>query len=265
MTDFIYQIRHADVFRGFYPKATQVFNNLSIDLKKHEHTAILGPNGSGKTTLLKLLTREISPVVKDGSFIKIFDQEQVNIWELRERIGVVSHDFQTNYQSLATGLDVVVSAFFGSIGIHQHQTPTEEQRSLAKQQLQKLNIEALENKPYLQLSTGQQRRLLLARALIHQPEVLIFDEPTNGLDIKSSIALLSELRKLARSGVTLILVTHHLDEIVPEIDRVVMLKQGEVMADGKKSSTLTEENFSQVFELDVTLTEEDGYYRVRAR
>ena len=254
----ILSIDNATVYR----QSTQVFKGLSLQLFLGESAAIIGPNGSGKTTLLKLITREIHPVVKADSHIHLFGNEQVIIWELRQRIGLVSHEFQSDYRALASGREVVLSAFFGAVGIHQHHQVSDEQINLADAVMAQLDITDLADKKYLHLSTGQQRRLLLARALIHNPDVLIFDEPTNGLDIKSAFRLLNDMRRLCQQGTTLVLVTHHVHEIIPEIERVICLKEGEIVADGKKPAILNEQTISSVYDTPVTVTKNQGFYSV---
>ncbi|MFL0803238.1 MAG: ATP-binding cassette domain-containing protein [Agarilytica sp.] len=251
-----FDVKNARVYRGQH----QVFENLSLSFYPGEHVAILGPNGAGKTTLLKILTREISPVVRDDSYVKIFGKERVNIWQLREQIGVVSHEFQSQYEAIATGLDVVVSAFFGSVGIHQHQTITEEQRQKAESALEKFHVSDLRDRQYLQLSSGQKRRLLLARATIHDPRVVIFDEPTSSLDVSAAFQILNDMRELSAQGKTIVLVTHHIHEIIPEITRIVVINDGQIESDEKKTQTLTSENMSRLFKTPIAVSESEGFY-----
>ncbi|VUD56636.1 putative ABC transporter ATP-binding protein YlmA [Thalassocella blandensis] len=257
MTDPIIDIKNARVFR----KHVRVFDNLNLQIHAGQHTAILGPNGAGKTTLLKLLTRELYPVVRDESYIRLFGEELIDLWQLREKIGVVSHEFQNNYQAIATGLDVVISAFFGSVGIHGHNQVTEEQKQRALSHMEQLKILELKDKQFLMLSTGQQRRLLLARATIHTPQVLIFDEPTAGLDVGAAFALINDIRHYVQQGGTLILVTHHIDEIIPEISRVLLLQNGAIADDGDKPDILTSEKLSKLFDVKMTVSELNGYYK----
>mgnify|MGYP006188789543 CR=1 FL=1 len=251
-------IKNADVYQG----STRVFTNLSLHLKVGENVAILGPNGAGKTTLLKLVTRELYPVVKPGSHVKLFDDERVLLWELRKKIGLVSQDFQNDYSAHIKGLAVVLSGFFGAVGIHDHHQVTEQQVEKAKQLMQQLDVSHIEDRYYAHLSTGQQRRLLLARALVHDPQVLIFDEPTNGLDLKAAIQLTQTMRELAQMGKSLLLVTHHVQEIVPEITRVILLANGGIVADGSKTELMNSRALSDLFDVSVKLTETDGFYQV---
>ncbi|TVZ39606.1 iron complex transport system ATP-binding protein [Alteromonadaceae bacterium 2753L.S.0a.02] len=254
----ILTLKNATVFRG----GRKVFDKLSLELNCGEHTAILGPNGAGKTTLLKLISRELRPVVKEGSTCALFGKTLFNLWDLRQQIGVVSHEFQNDYRSLASGLEVVLSAYFGSVGIHGHHKVSEAQRRDALALMEEMNIIELREQRYLELSTGQQRRLLLARALIHQPRVLIFDEPTAGLDMGSALQVLTDLRRLAKKNITLILVTHHLNEIIPEISRVILLNRGTVFSDGNKADVLSSATISELYGMPLIISEHLGYFQV---
>lgn len=257
MSKPVLEIKNARVFRGQH----RVFEDLSLSLYQGEHVAILGPNGAGKTTLLKLLTREISPVVRSGSYLKIFGQERVNIWQLRDKIGVVSHEFQSQYEAIATGLDVVLSAFFGSVGIHQHHHVTTDQTKIAEQALVKYHVWELRDRQFLQLSSGQKRRLLLARATIHNPKVIVFDEPTSSLDVSAAFQILNDMRELSAQGKTIILVTHHIQEIIPEINRIIALDQGAIYFDGEKSEILTSNRLSSLFKTPIRVSNQAGFYQ----
>lgn len=250
-------IHNARVFQG----QTQVFDGLSLQFFKGEHSCILGPNGAGKTTLLKLLTRELYPVVRPRSFVKIYGSETAILWELRQKIGFVSQDLQNRYDAHVKGRDVVLSGLFGSIGMHGHFNVTEEQQLLVDSTLEQHRLSHLQDRRFWHLSTGQQRRFLLARATIHKPEILILDEPTNGLDLKAAHALLAELRDLCQQGTTLLLVTHHIHEIIPEIARVVILKDGSVAHDGSKDSTLTDDLLSQAFDTPLHVQQFHNFYQ----
>ena len=252
------EIRDATVWRG----TTRVFEGLNLDIDRHERVAILGPNGSGKTTLLKLLNRELYAVAKPGSRVRILGREHGNVWELRKHIGVVSHDLQQRYTGSTTALQVVISGFFSSIGVHGLLAGrvTESQRHAAATTLRELGLEQLAGKPLSEMSTGQQRRCLLARALVHRPDTLILDEPTAGLDFAACFDYLDRLRRLAEAGVNLIIVTHHLNEIPPEVDRVVLLHDGRIVADGGKAEVLTGARLSRVYQTPLRVAEIDGYY-----
>jgi iron complex transport system ATP-binding protein len=254
----IIEIRNATVYRG----ETRVFNGLSLEIPLGCHTAILGPNGSGKSTLLKLVSREIYPVRRDGSYVRVFGQERWNVWNLRTRLGIVSHDLHEQYHGNVRGIDVILSGFYSSIGIWPHQQFRPEQVERAKRLMDLLEIAAMGNTPYAEMSAGEQRRFLLARALVHDPDALILDEPTAGLDLKACFQYLDLIRRLMWEGRTVILVTHRIHEIPPEVSRVVLLRNGEVVADGEKPKILTGENLSRLYGTPVELVHVNGFYQV---
>ena len=251
-------IRNATIWRG----ETRVFDNLTLTIERHERVAILGPNGSGKTTLLKTINRELYPVRRNGSWVRILGRERWNVWELRRHIGIVSHDLQQRYRPATTALEVVLSGFLASIGVHGilGERIGAEEIGAARDILGELGIAELADTPLSSMSTGQQRRCLLGRALVHRPDTLILDEPTTGLDFAASFDYLARIRALARDGRNIIIVTHHLDEIPPEIGRVVVLDRGTIAADGPKESVLAPELLSRVYGTPIAVAEIDGHY-----
>ena len=255
--DPILSCKNVTVFRG----KTRALDSLNLEIASRQSTAIVGPNGAGKSTLLKLITRELYPFVEPACELKIFGEPRWNVWELRYRLGIVSLDLQNTFFPDTTGRKVVLSGFVTTLG-HVNETDlTEDQMKRAQFLLADLEIESLQDKPIRKMSTGQQRRFLLARALVHDPEALVFDEPTAGLDLASKFHYLRSVGQLIDRGKTVVQVTHHVDEIPPEIDRVVLLDRGKILADGSKPDVLTAENLSQLFGVGVRVVVEDGYYR----
>lgn len=251
-------IHNATIWRG----STRVFENLNLQIAQHERVAILGPNGCGKTTLLKTINRELYPVISSDSHLKVLGKTNWNVWELRKHIGVVSADLHQRYTPTTTALEVVVSGFHSSIGVHGLLASRVDKQQLdaAQRTLADLGIEALANTPLNAMSTGQQRRCLLARALVHEPQTLIFDEPTAGLDLAASFDYLARIRELSAAGRNIVLVTHHLNEIPPEVERVILLSAGKVVADGHKADILTSERLSDIYGTSIRVREVDGYF-----
>jgi iron complex transport system ATP-binding protein len=251
-------IRNATIWRG----TTCVFEHLHLKIEQHERVAIVGPNGSGKTTLLKAINRELYPVAKPGSVFRILGRDTWNVWELRRHIGVVSQDLQQRYTPSTTALEVVVSGFHSSIGVHGTLAGRVDKQQIeaARATLDELGIRSLAGTALRSMSTGQQRRCILARALVHKPQTLILDEPTAGLDFAASFDYLARIQRLSDAGRNILVVTHHLNEIPPGIDRVVLLQNGQIAADGPKNEVLTENILSEVYAVPIRVTEINGYY-----
>ena len=253
----IIELKNISVFQ----QRNKVFDNFSLSLEQGENTVILGPNGSGKTTLLKLLNRELYIVANEISSIKIFGKDRWNVEELRTHLGVVSHHLQTNFSSNALGLYVVLSGFYASDGIWQHQKFDDEHLELANQVMNLLDIENLRSRQYATMSTGEQRKFLLARALVHNPEVLVLDEPTSGLDLRACFQYLEIIQELMNTGKNVILVTHHIHEIPPEITRAILLKEAKVIGDGDKVKVFTSKSLSKLFDRPIKIIQENGFYQ----
>jgi iron complex transport system ATP-binding protein len=251
------EIVDATVFRG----STRVFHHFNLTLEQGSNTAILGPNGAGKSTLLKILTRELYPIFRAHSSIRILGDKRSDIWSLRSKLGLVSSDLQYEYAHTARGIEVVLSGFFASVGVWGHHDFMEDQIQRAKCIMEELEIISLADRKYGSLSTGQQRRLLLGRALVHNPPSLLLDEPTTGLDLTATFQYLNSMRRLMSDGRTLILVTHHIHEVPPEISRVVLLKDGEIFADGDKEDILTGDLLTALYEQPIQLVEKKNWYQ----
>jgi len=253
----IIEIKNATLFQG----STKVFDRLNLEISSAYNTAILGPNGAGKTTLLKLINRDFYSVVAKDSFVKLFAKERWDVQELRSRLGIVSQSLQQNYSGDTIGLYVLLSGFYASDGIWQHQHFDEIKIQRAQQVAQQLGIEHLQDREFSSMSTGEQRRFLLGRALVHNPRVLVLDEPTSGLDISACFQYLETIRGLTSMGKKLILVTHHIHEIPPEVERVIFLKEGKIVEDDTKKNLLTSDKLSRLFDIPIKIIEENGYYQ----
>jgi iron complex transport system ATP-binding protein len=235
---------------------------VSLLIGAGEHVCILGPNGCGKSTLIKTITRECYPLARAGSSISILGRERWNIFELRSLLGIVSPDLLGSCTTDATGRDVVLSGFFSSTRIFPHHHPDPEHLARAMAALERLGIAHLANRAVAKMSFGEAQRTLIARALVHDPQTLLLDEPSNALDIAAQLQLRETLRRLAQDGLGILLVTHHVSEIIPEIDRVMMLREGRILADGPKKEILTAERLSSLFGVTVRLVQQDGYFHL---
>lgn len=242
----------------------QVFHDLSLRLHEGEHTLVLGPNGAGKSALIQLISRELYPVVRPGSALRLFGSSTINLWDLRRRVGFVSSALEQRYRaSVGTAAaDVVLSGFFGSVGIGRLTAADRSQRQRVADLIEELHLTALADRPFAQLSDGERRRVLLARALVHIPEVLVLDEPTNGLDLRARHQLLADLRRLASSGTTLLVVTHQLEAVIPETSRVLLLRDGRLVGDGSPAELLQSAPLSALFDTPLQVLEQGGWRQV---
>jgi iron complex transport system ATP-binding protein len=236
--------------------------DFSLRIHVNEHVAILGPNGCGKSTLIKTITRECYPLARPDSSLTILGNERWNIFELRLLLGIVSNDLMERCKSDVTGRDIVLSGFFSSTGIYRNHRVQPEQLQAANAVIEQLNLSHLADRSLPEMSSGEAQRFLVARALVHRPKALIFDEPTNSLDVYMQTKLRETMRQLAASGVGIVLVTHHVADIIPEIERVVLMREGAIVADGPKDKVLTSENISALFGVRLEVTQRDGYYHI---
>ncbi|HUJ32872.1 MAG TPA: ATP-binding cassette domain-containing protein [Candidatus Acidoferrum sp.] len=237
-------------------------DGLTLRVQLNEHVAVLGPNGCGKSTLIKTITRECYPLARSGSSIAILGLRNWNVFELRSLLGIVSNDLMSSCTSDASGFDVVLSGFFSSTRIFPNHTVDPQHRELAEAALLQLGISHLGERAVQEMSSGEAKRVLIARALVHKPHALLFDEPCNSLDISAQHGLRQTMRALANSGIGIILVTHELSDIVPEIERVVLLSNGRIVGDGRKEEILQPQTLSRLFGLQVNLVQRDGYYYI---
>jgi len=240
---------------------------LSVDdltLSEGEHVAILGPNGAGKSTLIRLLTRDVRPIAHDdgSAAVTLLGRERWDLLDARRHMGIVSNQLQETYAVGVTVRDTVTSGFFGSVGLYRHQRVTPAMLGRTGELLELLGIEHISARTMDTLSTGEARRALIARALVHDPEVLVLDEPTDGLDPQAQWHVLHAVSDIARAGHAVVLVTHHVSDIVPEVTRIVMLKDGHVLRDGDKRDLLTGEAMSALFDIPAAIEERGGWYRL---
>ncbi len=254
-------MRNVDVARG----ENVVLHCLDLTIATGEHAAILGPNGCGKSTLIKTITCECYPVVRPGMEIKIYGRDRWEVQQLRKHLGVVAAELPGERTHRTKGLDAVVSGFFSSSTIWPNLEVTEAMRESAMEALDLLEARYLRDRLVGQMSAGETRRVMIARALVHKPEMLLLDEPSNALDLASQRELREILRGLARNSghrkTGIVMVTHHLADILPEMDRVIMMRAGRIVGDGRKAELLQPEKLSDLFGIDdLELTERNGYW-----
>ncbi|MFA5231766.1 MAG: ATP-binding cassette domain-containing protein [Candidatus Omnitrophota bacterium] len=238
----------------------KILDSISIKIYPGEHIAILGPNGAGKSSFIKTITREYYPLMQaKNSVFKIWGRDIWNIFDLRTTLGIVSNDLQYSFERDMSGREMILSGFFSSIGLYR-QLITPEMRKKAKEIMEFLEVSSLKDRSLTQMSSGEARRFLIGRALVHDPKALILDEPVNSLDLHALHKFRQILGKLSRSGIGVVLVTHNLSDIIPEISRVILMKEGKFYKDGKKAELLTDQNISKLFNIRLKVKKIKGYY-----
>jgi iron complex transport system ATP-binding protein len=261
-------LAHVNVARG----DNVVLHDINLTVNTGEHIAILGPNGCGKSTLIKTITCECYPIVsldpaQSETKVSIFGRERWDLTELKKRLGVVSPELPGRPTLHTTGRDAVISGFFSSSTLWPNLTVTPAMQTRADEVLAQVDAVDLANKPVGQMSAGQQRRIMIGRALVGSSsaaegatQMLLLDEPSNALDLAAQTDLRNLLRKLAQQGTGILLITHHIADILPEIDRILLMRDGRIVADGPKAELLTAANLSNLFKTRVNMTERDGFY-----
>jgi iron complex transport system ATP-binding protein len=255
-TEPFLHLSHVNVARG----DNVVLHDIKLSVNGGEHIAILGPNGCGKSTLIKTITCECYPLAEEGTEVSIFGRERWDLTELKKRLGVVSAELPGKPTLTTTGRDAVITGFFSSSTLWPNLTVTDEMRARADDVLKLIDAESLRDKLVGHMSAGQQRRIMIGRALVASSQMLLLDEPSNALDLSAQRELRSLMRKLAQQGTGIILITHNVSDIIPEIDRILMMKDGRVVADGPRTELFTAPRLSDLFQTEVHLTEKDGFH-----
>jgi iron complex transport system ATP-binding protein len=254
-----------------------VLHDINLTIHTGEHVAILGPNGCGKSTLIRTMTCEVYPIVQPGMEVSIFGRSRWDLTELRKHFGVVSDnlpglqsftnrtpDSAGSNTARTTGLNAVIAGFFSASTLWPNLIVTEEMRTRATEALARIHASHLAQQPVGEMSAGEKRRILIARALVHRPRQLLLDEPSNALDLAAQRNLRESMRTLMRPhdgspGTGLILVTHHLSDIPPEIDRVILMRNGRIVNDGPRTQLLTEPVLSDLFQTEVRIGQDDQW------
>jgi iron complex transport system ATP-binding protein len=252
------ELRNVTVVRS----GREVLHGLNLRIEAGEHVAIMGPNGSGKSTLIKTITRELYPLYDKSSWIRLFGQETWNVQELRSMLGIVTNEIGLFNSRPITGHDAVLSGFFSSVGLSWYHEIKPGMREMTEELLEWLEIGHMAERDIGEMSSGELRRVMIARALVHSPRALLLDEPSNSLDVFAQVELRHTMSKLAQSGLALLLITHHLPDVVPEIERVIFMREGRIVGDGTKPELLTKEWLGELFGCPVEVTRQDGYYHL---
>lgn len=256
MADQFVSLEHVNVVRG----ERKVLHDVSLAIEEGEQIALLGPNGCGKSTLMKTLTCELYPLAEPQMRVRLFGRERWDVTELKKRLGVVQSDLPGKPMLGITGFEAVLTGFFSSSTLWPNLTVTDEMRTRAEVMLERVGAAALHDHVFGEMSSGQQRRILIARALVASAGCLLLDEPSNTLDLFAQKELRELMRTLAQQGTTIILITHQVADIVPEMKRVLMMRDGRIVADGSREELLTEGRLSELFATEVRLMERAGFF-----
>lgn len=255
------ELRNVSVVRG----GARILSSVSLEIGRGENLAVIGPNGSGKTTLIKLFRGDIRPYYDedDPAVMRIFGLDRWNLFDVRGRMGVVSMDLQSMFGQDTTVREVVCSGFFNSLDVYRNYVLTPEMEKAALDAAATMGIEDLADRPIGNLSLGEMRRALIARALVTSPDLLVLDEPMTGLDIVMKSKFRTMFDILIEAGVSIVMVTHELTDIPSSVRRVVMVKDGRIFADGPKEELLTDGTVSELFGERIVVESTDGIYRMR--
>jgi iron complex transport system ATP-binding protein len=253
-------LRNVSVARG----DRIVLHDVNLSIRAGEHVAILGPNGCGKTTLIMAITCQVYPLVQPGMQVRIFGRDRWDLTQLRKHFGVVGAgplgtEMPGERTAVTCGLDAVIAGFFSASTLWPNLTVTDEMRERAAEALERIEASHLAAQLVGEMSAGEKRRILIARALVHRPKQLLLDEPSNALDLAAQRELRETLRRLAQEGTGLVLVTHHLGDILPEIERVILMRSGRIVADGPREELLTALRLSELFNTPVRIGRDEEW------
>ncbi len=256
MSDITLKIEHATVRRD----TREILKDASLTIKKGENISIIGPNGAGKSTLVGVMARKIYPLARDEYKNEIFGEEKWIISDLRKRIGLISPQEDDYCNTRYKVLEIVVSGLYSSLGFDFHHDVDDSDWEKGERALKDAGLYHLRDKRIDTLSTGERRRVLVVRAEITQPRMLILDEASSGMDFPSREDFRRSISSYASKERNIIMVTHELSEIIPEADRVILMRDGFIVFDGKKSEALTEERLSELYSRKVYVSEKNGIY-----
>ncbi|ADW68952.1 ABC transporter ATP-binding protein [Granulicella tundricola] len=255
MSTFL-DLQHVNVVRG----GRTVLHDINLQVAKGEQIAILGPNGCGKSTLIKTITCELYPLAQEQTRIAIFGRPRWDLTELKRRLGVVSADLPGKPTLSITGYEAILTGFFSSSTLWPNLVATEVMRERAEEVLIQVDAVRLRDVLFGEMSAGQQRRVMIGRALAGSAECLLLDEPSNALDLLAQRDLRNLIVSLADQGTTMLHITHHIADIIPAMKRVICMKEGRIVADGPREDLLTEANLQWLFGTEVSLSERDGFF-----
>tara|TARA_B100000965_G_scaffold287974_1_gene245829 strand:+ start:1956 stop:2768 length:813 start_codon:yes stop_codon:yes gene_type:complete len=246
---------------NLYIDQNKILSNINLNLNYGENTVILGPNGSGKSSFLKLLNRSVYPLISKDSSLKLFENENINIWDIRKRVGFLFKEMEHRVKKDVKLYDLIVSGFSGTFNSRYLKLLTNKEKEKIEELINQWELEDIIQNDFKSLSDGQKRRALLARAMVFEPKILVLDEPFCNLDIKSNYILNRNLISLINKSVNIIYVTHNLESILAKTNRVLMMKRGTIINDGNPNELINSKTVSDLFEMSVRVVKQDDYWR----
>ena len=239
----------------------RVLKDLDLKIRYSENVILIGPNGSGKSSLIEVINRSIYPVVDNESILKIFDEELINLWELRKRISTVNNEIKNRINPNLQVFDLILSGLYGRYCCVSNKTESDYYN--VENIMKDMNILGLSKKYFSYLSDGEKQISLIARALIKKPDILILDEPVANLDYKSKFYVIDKINELSKLNTKILCVTHDISMITSIYDRVIMLKGGEIIADGNQNKVINKENLKKLYGIDVELIKDNGFWNIK--
>ncbi len=256
LNKFWFEAENINCFKNGY----RVLKDLNLKISYSENVILIGPNGSGKSSLIEVINRNIYPVITNKSKLKIFNKELINLWELRKRISTVNNDIKNRINPNLQVFDLILSGLYGRYCFIKNKSERDSYK--VEKIIKKMNISNLSKKYFSHLSDGEKQISLIARALIKKPDILILDEPIANLDYKSKFLVVDKINELSKLNTKIFCVTHDISTITKIYDRVIMLKDGKIIADGHQKTVLNSENLNNLYGIDVELTKNDGLWNI---
>ena len=247
--EYWFEANEVSAFRNGY----EIVKNLNIKFRKGERIIILGPNGAGKSSLVELINRNIYPVEKNNTILKIFNQKNINIWDVRSKISTVNNEIKSRFGSDLKVFDIIISGLHGKFC--KIKNYKKEDEILAKNLISKMMLQNISEKRFSFLSDGEKQITCIARAIINKPEVLILDEPSMNLDLKSKFFLIDKIQKLSEIGINILCITHDIGMITKAYNRIIFIKNKEIIQDGEPMKIMTSENINKLFDINIKLIE----------
>ena len=254
---FWFEAKNINCFKNDF----RVIKDLNLKIEYSENVILIGPNGSGKSSLIEVINRNIYPVITKNSTLRIFDKELINIWELRKRISTVNNEIKNRIDPNLRVFDLILSGLYGKYCFISKKSEGDLYK--VTNIMKNMNISSLSNKYFSYLSDGEKKISLIARALIKEPNILILDEPTENLDYKSKFFVIDKINELSKLNTKILCITHDVSMITPIYDRVIMLKGGEIIADGEQNKVINRENLNKLYDINIEVNKNNGFWIIK--